>query len=801
MIDFSTLFKYATGLEPFPYQERLANVPESSILLNVPTGLGKTDAVVMAWVYRRRYAPHAVREATPRRLVYCLPMRSLVEQTHDKVQRLLKNLSTYEENHVKDSVRCIVLMGGDIDNSWDENPEDDTIIIGTQDQLLSRALNRGYAMSRYRWPIHFALLNNDVMWVFDEVQLLGSAVPTSAQLAGFRKQFGHYGHEQSIWMSATMNPTWLRTPDFNPDEATYIELDSDDKMVPVIQQRLAATKPISKASVLLIKDTTKYAKALAKEIVNMHQPKTLSLVVLNRVSRVQAVANILQSTTSSEIVVVHSRFRAGDRKRIQQQMSSDIPPQGRIIIATQAIEAGLDISARLLISELAPWASMVQRFGRLNRYGKDDLSEGVWIDTDLDGASAEELSRPYEIGDLKDSRERLISLRDASPASLPKVQFPQGIQPIIRRKDMIELFDTSADLSGADIDISPFVRNVRDTDLSVFWRDIDNPENVSGKGLPQSDEICPVAISQMRRFLEPPKNSDRSETRHAWIWNPLESQWEPLSIQSIRPGLVVMLNSSEGGYTPLMGFSTDYDKKVDEVLHPSSPPNESMLSDNSSCEAGTYVELERHLLDTANEVQRLAADLPKGWPVADVTMAARLHDVGKAHGVFQQWLKDGQPDVGLEYLWAKSPGRPRTRKTVLYFRHELASALAILEWGYSDLVAYLAAAHHGKVRLSIRSLPNEQRNNLHERIARGIQDGDVVPRIKIGNDIFPDTILSLTMMDIGQTESGPSWIERTTRLRHQYGPFQLAWMETIVRIADWRASRKEATNSWYIPSN
>ena len=40
-------------------------------------------------------------------------------------------------------------------------PKRPAILIGTQDMLLSRALNRGYGMSRYRWPMHFGLLNND----------------------------------------------------------------------------------------------------------------------------------------------------------------------------------------------------------------------------------------------------------------------------------------------------------------------------------------------------------------------------------------------------------------------------------------------------------------------------------------------------------------------------------------------------------------------------------------------------------------------------------------------------------------
>ena len=81
---FSEFFMKATGLhEPFPYQMRLALSPKLPQLIDVPTGAGKTAAVVLAWLWRRRFAAEDVRKATPRRLVYCLPMRVLVEQTRD----------------------------------------------------------------------------------------------------------------------------------------------------------------------------------------------------------------------------------------------------------------------------------------------------------------------------------------------------------------------------------------------------------------------------------------------------------------------------------------------------------------------------------------------------------------------------------------------------------------------------------------------------------------------------------------------------------------------------------------------
>jgi CRISPR-associated endonuclease/helicase Cas3 len=48
---FESFFRQATGHEPFPYQTRLALSPELPQLMDVPTGAGKTAAVVMAWPY------------------------------------------------------------------------------------------------------------------------------------------------------------------------------------------------------------------------------------------------------------------------------------------------------------------------------------------------------------------------------------------------------------------------------------------------------------------------------------------------------------------------------------------------------------------------------------------------------------------------------------------------------------------------------------------------------------------------------------------------------------------------------
>ena len=107
-----------------------------------------------------------------------------------------------------------------------------------------------------------------------------------------------------------------------------------------------------------------------------------------------------------------------------------------------------------------------------------------------------------------------------------------------------------------------------------------------------------------------------------------------------------------------------------------------------------------------------------------------------------------------------------------------------------DLVAYLIAAHHGKLRLSLRSMPNEEQpKSPTTRFARGVWDGDELPSIELGNgDGFDGAILSLDLMELGDHGDEPSWLTRTLGLVEEFGPFRLAYLEMLLRVADWRGS-------------
>ncbi len=143
-----------------------------------------------------------------------------------------------------------ILMGGELVRDWDLEPEREAILIGTQDMLISRGLNRGYALSRARWPLPYALLNNDCLWVFDEVQLMGSGLATTAQMAAFHNILKTWGACESLWVSATLRKDWLNTVDFRAHVNTLAihALRDEEWAIEPLATRLNAVKTLTPAT-------------------------------------------------------------------------------------------------------------------------------------------------------------------------------------------------------------------------------------------------------------------------------------------------------------------------------------------------------------------------------------------------------------------------------------------------------------------------------------------------------------------------------------------------------------------------
>jgi CRISPR-associated endonuclease/helicase Cas3 len=721
-------------------------------------------------------------------------MRTLVEQAVENVSAWVSRLEL--------TTRVHKMVGGEADWKWDIWPEDEAIIIGTQDILLSAALNRGYAMKRYRWPISFGLLNNDCVWVLDEVQLMGAGLPTSTQLAALREKLGIFGPCVSIWMSATFTPECLRSVDFAAVSGSLpmVMLTRDDIKDERLSIRLNAPKHLAQAP-----GSCSLPQGLAEFTRRKHRGGSQTLVVVNRVARARETYDFLKriygtSEDQPEIRLLHSRFRGWERRAWPEVLKSQIPATGRIIVATQVIEAGVDISSSVLITDLAPYSSMVQRFGRCNRDGKAEAAEIFWIDRplvtkqakhadadELTGAEQAEVALPYEADELALARGLLAGLTSASSPDLPSVPYAPLATHVLRKRDLVDLFDTTRDLSGYDVDVSRFVRSGQDRDVLVAWRDVGESGPPRKTPRPTQDELCPAPIGEFKAFLEGAKGKPK---RIAWRWEQLDGSWQSIDsagIDRLCPGMILVLDRLAGGYDSVRGWDPGDWSEVEAVGTRAEEEFEDQ-SDDPLAFRDYDQELTAHLREVRERAEAIL-DRLAGLGVEPFREAllrtAAAHDIGKAHPVFQKTLHAGD---GRPVMLAKSKAKGRHERK--YFRHELASALALLSSGASDLIAYLTASHHGKVRLSIRAVPGEAKPaQVNAKFARGIHEGDPLPAVDTKLGIAtPDLMLDLGPMLLGDSGGGPSWLARMTRLRDDIGVFRLAYLEALIRAADERAS-------------
>lgn len=112
------------------------------------------------------------------------------------------------------------------------------------------------------------------------------------------------------------------------------------------------------------------ANAALEQAVAAYRNGNRVLWVINRVAECQRVAGLLESMLGIEVLTYHSRFRLQDRKDVHAETVKAFQQKytPAIAVTTQVCEMSLDLDADVLISEVAPIPSLVQRFGRANRH-------------------------------------------------------------------------------------------------------------------------------------------------------------------------------------------------------------------------------------------------------------------------------------------------------------------------------------------------------------------------------------------------------------------------------------------------
>ncbi len=353
-------------MKPYAYQNDIANLLQQgqNIILQAPTGAGKTMAALRPFLTQ-----YAAPSATlPPKCVYAVPMRVLANQFEAEYNRILR------EELPLPNPPCIAKQTGE----YQEDPEFRAdLTFATIDQVLSSWLMTPYSLSQRLGNLNAGAFVGSYL-VFDEFHLFDpdSTLPTTLQMLKMLN-----GISPFILMTATFSKEMLAKLAHHLNAVPFL---LDDALLGEIPAQQKERRFYTTAVPLTWKDDEKkiHADATAvAHILQTHQTQTIAkprtLVVCNQVERAQAIYTALRDNAPAGVTVrlLHSRFLKADRQTIEaivrqefgkEQENQTIP--SLILVATQVVEVGLDMSCAVLHTELAPAASVLQRAGRCARY-------------------------------------------------------------------------------------------------------------------------------------------------------------------------------------------------------------------------------------------------------------------------------------------------------------------------------------------------------------------------------------------------------------------------------------------------
>ncbi|MCC5919970.1 MAG: CRISPR-associated helicase Cas3' [Cyclobacteriaceae bacterium] len=356
-------YKKMLGYYPYLYQEKVFNsiLEGKNIILAVPTGAGKTLASIMPFLYARENPEIHF----PKKMIYSLPLRSLANSIYEDVFEVLRRQGISEED--------IKRQTGEFSN--DKYFEKD-IIFSTIDQTLSNFLCFPLPLSPRQANVNAGAMVGSYL-VFDEFHLLDEERAMATTLGSLR-MLGNLC--RCCIMTATLSGEYMEALKANLPNYEIITLDE----FPDDRKQVSSLLPEKNKKTIRILNQT----ISAKKIANKHNNKTI--VICNRVETAQKIYQELNGLNLSgiknltglrleNIICLHSRFFDEDRKakegRLKQLFGKDAnKSEGAILIATQVIEAGMDISCDVMHTEVSPVNSFLQRAGRCARF-KDEIGE------------------------------------------------------------------------------------------------------------------------------------------------------------------------------------------------------------------------------------------------------------------------------------------------------------------------------------------------------------------------------------------------------------------------------------------
>jgi CRISPR-associated endonuclease/helicase Cas3 len=634
--DFSAFFQEVYGYPPFPWQGRLLRqvAPEGKWpdVLDLPTGSGKTAAIDIAVFHLALEADRGSARCAPVRIAFVVDRRLVVDDAFLRAEGLTMAL-----RHPPGPVTARVaerlsglagdgppliarrLRGGiPRESDWARTPAQPTVLCSTVDQIGSRLLFRGYGVSDSMKPVHAGLIGADCLILLDEAHL---AEPFRQTLDWVRMYKGPNWRE-----SASAAPWGFALLTATPGEAPGdFGLDEEDRSDPVLSKRLTAAKSARLVDMAKDKDGSGDAADPSEHEPDTDEVDTRSRaaifaarvqtalqhpfafnggqrfpaigVVVNRVARARAIYTSLKKALSeeeAELILLIGPSRSVDRDEVAKKLQPIRTGADRaaldkplILVATQCIEAGVDIDLDALITEAAPLDALRQRFGRLNRAGRAVEPYAVVIATKADVSLRTD--DPVYGKAIAPTWEYLKKVAHKAPGTEGIVDF--GISVFVHPNDPgflsprddapvllpahLDLLSQTAPIPAADPEVALYLHGCdRQPDsITVVWRadiqpggqDDDTVRRLLTLVPPRTGEAIELPIWAVRRWLSGkgaqgfladvasagPENEERGGVRGGkgpvflWRGNTEYSRW--IRAGELRPGDAIIVPASYGG--------------------------------------------------------------------------------------------------------------------------------------------------------------------------------------------------------------------------------------------------------------
>ncbi len=380
---FDDDFALLTGNPPFPWQRALYErfiVGDFPNACDLPTGLGKTS-VISLWVLALVRNPKL-----PRRLVYVVNRRTVVDQSTAEAERLRMELLKPEARHLRaalDGLAAVpaghplaisTLRGEFADNAeWRRDPSRPAIIVGTVDMVGSRLLFSGYGCGFRSRPLHAGFLGQDVLLVHDEAHL----EPAFQELLTAITHEQQRSHEPRPLKVLALSATGRAQADFT--------LGDEDLRNNVVNERLHARKGLQ---LHLLDDRKVLPDRIAAKAEELEGKV---IVFLSSVDDAERCARALRKVKKHSVATLTGTMRGAERDQLVRNsvFARFLPKSGNdvgmqegtvFLVATSAGEVGIDLSADHLVTDLPPFDALAQRLGRVNRFGEGDAEVHVYCE-------------------------------------------------------------------------------------------------------------------------------------------------------------------------------------------------------------------------------------------------------------------------------------------------------------------------------------------------------------------------------------------------------------------------------------